>query len=134
MAPEQSFKQPEPASDGYTLGMLTYVLLTKEFPFDDQNPEKIQHLKSSAQYTPIREKLRGVPSAFSNVITKMLSTNPSARYSTCARFVEDLRNVLNSNSTIETSVPDKSLSEVSEDSPKKIGISVGEIGCYIGDG
>ena len=92
MAPEQFFKQPEVASDRYALGILTYVLLTKEFPFDDRNPEKIQHLKSSTQYTPIHKKLPGVPSAFSNVIAKMLSTNPSARYSTCARFVEELRN------------------------------------------
>ena len=82
-SPEQAAGQvPSPASDVYSLGIVTYEILTGTLPFTASTPEELAHLHMEADPIPPSEYVPDIPKPLEEIILKVLSKEPSARYRT----------------------------------------------------
>lgn len=82
-APEQALGEaPTPASDVYSLGVVMYELLTGTPPFTASTADELARLHISARPLPVSEYVPDVPSLLEEIIMKVLSKEPSARYRT----------------------------------------------------
>lgn len=96
ISPEQarSSANAVPQSDLYSLGVVTYELLTGVLPFDDPAPTAlaIQHMTAAVPSPLIFN--RNLSPAVETVLFKILAKDPSARYQTAAEFVGALDEAL----------------------------------------
>lgn len=82
-SPEQAAGEPpSPASDVYSLGIVLYELLTGSLPFNGLTPQELARLHLEAPPCPIREYLPEIPDTLEQIVDKVLSKEPSARYRT----------------------------------------------------
>jgi serine/threonine-protein kinase len=73
---------PSPASDVYSLGIVTYEILTGTLPFTASTAEELAHLHMEATPIPPSEYVPDIPKPLEEIILKVLSKEPSARYRT----------------------------------------------------
>ncbi|GAB4504388.1 MAG: hypothetical protein Fur0043_13820 [Anaerolineales bacterium] len=82
-SPEQAAGEPpSPASDVYSLGIVLYETLTGSLPFNGFTAEELARMHLEAPPAPIREYLPDIPEPLEQIVEKVLSKEPSARYRT----------------------------------------------------
>lgn len=96
MSPEQFMgKELDARSDIYSLGVMTYEMLTGRLPFEANTPWEWATKHMTSQPTPFeaipeRTTLPDIPGKMKNAIYRALSKKPEDRHNTVREFFDDL--------------------------------------------
>lgn len=94
-APEQAAgKPPSPASDVYSLGVMFYEMLTGRLPFESEDSERLTELHQNSPPPSPRLHNPAVPRALEQIVLKVLSKEPAARYRTADQLGRVLKNIV----------------------------------------
>lgn len=103
MSPEQiRGRSVDQRSDLYSLGIILYEVLTGKPPFQGGSPHSVMlgHLNESPR--PPRAYISGITSEIQSAVMKLVEKEPTKRYNTVGRLLQDLPNGSARSSHIET--------------------------------
>jgi len=82
-SPEQAKGEaPSPSSDVYALGVILYEMITGQLPFIAKNATELAQLHREALPIPPRQINPAIPLPLEQILLKILSKEPTARYRT----------------------------------------------------
>jgi PAS domain S-box-containing protein len=81
-------------SDFYSLGVTLYELLTGELPFTTTDPIELIHCHLAKSATSVSQINPAVPTAISEIVTKLLAKNAEDRYQSALGLQHDLEKCL----------------------------------------
>ncbi len=91
MAPEQLMGQSIPQSDIYSLGTVSYEMLTARRPFSPETPFELYELQKSGKITPPSRLRNDIPAAASHAILRALSFLPENRQQSPHAFAAEFQ-------------------------------------------
>jgi serine/threonine protein kinase len=92
MAPEQwRAEDVGPASDQYSLGIMTYVLVTGKVPFEAPTPYALMHKHLNERPTPPQLVRPNIPREVADVLNRAMAKDAGARYDSIKAFAEAFR-------------------------------------------
>ena len=101
-SPEQaSGYPPSPASDVYSLGVILYEMLAGRLPFVASTPQELTKLHRQALPPSPRRFNHDIPIGLEQIILKVMSKEPAARYRTADQLGRVLTNFLGQKNTID---------------------------------
>jgi len=92
-APEYFLGQSgAPCSDLYSLGVITYQMLTGQLPYGTQVPRsRTRAAQMKLVYRSVLDDQREIPAWIDDVLRKAVHPNPALRYQELSEFIYDLR-------------------------------------------
>jgi len=95
MPPERIQSQEQSHTvDIYSLGLVTYEMITGEFPFDRTSMKRLAQAHVSGGVPPIAAYREDVPDALDMVIQRATSKDPDGRYDDIRVFAKDFREIV----------------------------------------
>lgn len=107
-SPEQAAGgAPSPASDVYSLGIILYEMLTNHLPFEASEATELARMHREEIPVSPRKLNPNIPESLEEIILKVLSKEPSARYRTADQLGRVLLSFgqLNQNKIASTGLP-----------------------------
>ncbi len=90
MAPEQARGETSPASDIYSLGVMTYEMLTGRLPFQGTNQATLLYQHLHEPPPPLHRWNPTIPPEVERVVLKAMAKEPAERYATAGEMAREL--------------------------------------------
>jgi serine/threonine-protein kinase len=101
MAPEQwRSEEPTPLTDVYGLGVLVYLMLTGQAPFEADTPHAMMYKHLNDPPPPMKNTIGNLPEAIQEVVKKALAKRPQQRYTKAGEFSNDYQRALRGQETL----------------------------------
>jgi serine/threonine protein kinase len=78
------------ASDIYSLGVVLYYLVTRDFPIRDEAVEDVRLFTRNGRFVPLSDRRPDLPASFACVVSRALARNPAHRYKTVGEMQDCL--------------------------------------------
>ncbi len=81
---------PTAATDIYSLGVLLYHLVTREYPVEGATRAEVEAAHRTGRRTRLRDRRADLPDAFVTALERAIAPDPTARFTTAGAFEEAL--------------------------------------------